>query len=94
MAKKTSIISLLTSVGSFESKSMIHLHLITIKIGYPNKKNIIEHLLFGAKEKQIVVQLYWTGCLPLSIHKRDPTTAEHEVFDLLAYSRLSRFNLP
>jgi hypothetical protein len=32
--------------------------------------------------------------LPLSIHKRYPTTARHEVFDLLAYSRLSRFNLP
>ena len=31
-----------------------------------------------------MVQLYWTGCLPLTIHKRDPTTAEHEVFDLLA----------
>jgi len=37
------------------------------------------------KKKQTVVQLYWTGCLPLSIHKRYPTTAEHEVFDLLAF---------
>ena len=31
-----------------------------------------------------MVQLYWTGCLPSSIHKRYPTTARHEVFDLLA----------
>jgi hypothetical protein len=31
-----------------------------------------------------VVQLYWTGCLPLTIHKRYPTTARHEVFGLLA----------
>ena len=36
------------------------------------------------EEKQTAVQLYWTGCLPLSIHKRYPTTAQHEVFDLLA----------
>ena len=33
-----------------------------------------------------MVQLYWTGCLPLTIHKRYPTTAEHEVFDLLAFA--------
>lgn len=50
---------------------LLLLNLIIEKINWNNKK-------------QIVVQLYWTGCLPLTIHKRDPTTAEHEVFDLLA----------
>ena len=47
-------------------------------------KNFIMIIEKIKKKKQTMVQLYWTGCLPLTIHKRDPTTAEHEVFDLLA----------
>ena len=37
------------------------------------------------EKKKNWVQLYWTGCQPVPIHGRDPTTAEHGDFCLLCH---------
>lgn len=35
--------------------------------------------------KKLWVQLYWPGCLPPPIHRREPTTAQHGDFCLLRF---------
>ena len=37
------------------------------------------------KKKKDQVRLYWTGCQPMPIHGRDPTTARHGNFCLLCF---------
>ena len=41
--------------------------------------------LIGGEKKKNRVQLYWTGCWQVPIHRRDPTTDRHGDFCLLRF---------